>query len=347
MARLVKCLTLAILLVVNNSMAHDPQQGVIENEVGLANFETAIAKMLSEDSDFKPSLSNSNNKSDIYKSGVHFFQALTSLREMNLDDAKYQIDMAIKLSPDNPELHYINGHILFALASRTNYFSAFFHAKNSLIAYKKAQELAPENDDYLEGVFWYLVEAPFIVGGDIDEALKIAEKLQAINPKRGFLMLAKYYDAIGDYTAQLNLYSEAIDALPDDPELYFFRAEIYSNNEQLDAAFSDFNKVAEISKSFPSPSMMRLMALYQIGKLAIARKKDTQIGIDALQEYIQTVPPRQDLPSKAWGKFRLANIYEIDNLNSAANDIYKALIKDNEDEKLIALCKSHLLANIE
>ncbi len=97
---------------------------------------------------------------------------------------------AAELAPKQSMVHVWLGRAWGRLAE-TNKLLAFGRARKAKNAFEKAVELDPNNNDALNDLFEYYLEAPGVVGGGLDKAEVIAKRVAVLDPEHGQRLLAR------------------------------------------------------------------------------------------------------------------------------------------------------------
>jgi tetratricopeptide (TPR) repeat protein len=113
------------------------------------------------------------------------------LSEDHFDEAVHECEAATAAAPANSGYQRWLGEAYGGKAGHTGKMSAFSLAKKASAAWSKAIQLDPKNADALSDLGEFCVDAPGIVGGGIDKARSVAQKLSALNPSRGHRLLAR------------------------------------------------------------------------------------------------------------------------------------------------------------
>jgi tetratricopeptide (TPR) repeat protein len=117
-------------------------------------------------------------------------QARAASQRGQVDSAYDLIRRAAEAEPGRAEVQYMLGQVACDKAGRAGALSAYGLARKCKAAFARAVQLAPDSVDYLEGFARYLAQAPGIVGGDKDSALKLAERVRLRDEVRGAFLLA-------------------------------------------------------------------------------------------------------------------------------------------------------------
>jgi tetratricopeptide (TPR) repeat protein len=117
--------------------------------------------------------------------------ALAAAQRGQLDSAYALIRRAAAAQPDSAAVQFWLGEIAAFKARSAGFgFTGFAAARRSKAGFARAVALAPDNPDYLQGLAEFLAQAPGIVGGDRDSAVRLAEHLRRLDAVRGTLLLA-------------------------------------------------------------------------------------------------------------------------------------------------------------
>ena len=117
-------------------------------------------------------------------------QAQGARQRNQLDSAYDLIQRAAEAEPNRAEVQFLLGRIACDKAQSAGAFSAFGLARKCRAGFGRAVELAPDSTLYLEAFAQYLSQAPGIVGGDKDSAMKLVEVVRARDDVRGAFLLA-------------------------------------------------------------------------------------------------------------------------------------------------------------
>ena len=108
----------------------------------------------------------------------------------HFDQAADDCQKAVNLDPQNAAYHHWLGRALGERASRASFLSAFSLAKKTRAEFEQAVKLDPKDADALADLGEFYTEAPGAVGGGIDKANGIAEKLDVVDASRAHQLRA-------------------------------------------------------------------------------------------------------------------------------------------------------------
>lgn len=124
---------------------------------------------------------------------TNYWLAILALRDTLYDDAIDFLDVSIEGDENNAEYYYMLGQAYGMKAQNVGAITAAFTAPKVKNNWLKALELNPNHIEAMWGLFQYYINAPAILGGDNEEAKKLADALVKEDPTRGYNMLAYFY----------------------------------------------------------------------------------------------------------------------------------------------------------
>lgn len=244
----------------------------------------------------------------------------------DLDIAESWINKALKQAPDNPLAHFVKGSVMANQASNSSIFSAYGYAKDSLKAFKKAVELAPDNVQFRHGLMQYYAQAPGIAGGSEKKALQQVEEIEKLSPLAGLKARLSYLKSNGNSTDYDRVLSAARQQYPDKADFHYMAALDLQEQKQYAQALALFEKASALASAEQDKGYDNFNALYQVGRTAVLARDHIELGIQALRQYIEQAPDNRQLPEKYWARFRLANLFALSGHTDKAKQIYQSLL---------------------
>lgn len=245
-----------------------------------------------------------------------------------LDAAVQAFDAVLTREPNHAEAHFLRGKTLCNQTSSASIFSKLGLAKDCLKAAEKAVSLAPNNNDYVEFLVGYHINAPAIAGGDSDKAKTLIASIAARDPALALALQAQM--ALKDEKAAEaeKLYRQAIATGSPTSRYRIELANYYQGVERYADAYALLN---EQLKQTPDDSQ----TLYQLGRTAVLAKRYLDEGAEALQAYLKN-PPKSgtSAPSRAWAALRLGQIYALQGKPLEAKNHYQLAAQDKTDQRL-------------
>jgi len=111
--------------------------------------------------------------------------------EDHFDEAVHECEAAVAAAPGNASYLRWLGEAYGQKAGHTGKMSAFGLAKKASATWEKALQIDPQNVDALSDLGDFSVDAPGIVGGGLDKAHSVAQRLVAVNAPRGHRLLGR------------------------------------------------------------------------------------------------------------------------------------------------------------
>lgn len=248
------------------------------------------------------------------------------------DEAESLIEKALKLAPGRADVHFLCGQIMGVQASQS-IFSALGYAEKSLNCLKQAALLEPENIDYQYALMMFYTMAPGIAGGDDELAWQLANEIAAKDAHMGTRAKLQYFMQNDDDKAFAKTMNEAIAAYPQHAEFYYRQGLKLQEDEQFEQALVAFTKATNATID-DDDADFKLSALYQIGRNAVFSKQGVSEGIDALLSYLGHSSDNEELPSKPWAHYRLAQLYKLTSDKNAIKE-HLAKASDTNDKALL------------
>jgi cytochrome c-type biogenesis protein CcmH/NrfG len=233
------------------------------------------------------------------------------------DNAVVAGEKAVELDPKNSLYHQWLGTIYGGKADRDRSFSDARKVKKE---FEEAVRLDPSNVQARRDLEQYLMEAPWVVGGNKDEARNQVTAIEGIDPIRGHLARAEFYLESKKPELAEKEYREVLAAKPKqiDPYLDVITFFIHENKPaDLEAAIQAAAQVA--------PNDPRLN--YARGVLGVLSGKDLSRAEEYLKSYLASTPDRSDWPSHASAREWLGRLYEAQGKRAEAAEQYRAALQ--------------------
>jgi tetratricopeptide (TPR) repeat protein len=233
------------------------------------------------------------------------------------DNAVVAAEKSVELDPKSSLYHQWLGTIYGGKADRDRSFSDARKVKKE---FEEAVRLDPSNVQARRDLEQYLMEAPWVVGGNKDEARNQVTAIEGIDPIQGHLARAEfdleskkpelaekeYRDVLAEKPKQIDPYLDAIS---------FF---IHENKPvDLEAAIQGAAQIA--------PNDPRLN--YARGVLGVLSSKDLSRAEEYLKSYLASTPDRSDWPSHASAREWLGKLYEAQGKRAEAAEQYRAALQ--------------------
>ncbi|MBV2128853.1 tetratricopeptide repeat protein [Arsukibacterium indicum] len=247
-----------------------------------------------------------------------------------VENAEELLARAIKIEADNARYQFWFGRASCDSAQQASMFSALGYAKRCRKAFEQAVALAPADTGYLNALGKFYAQAPGIAGGDKEQALAIAARLEQQNPLQGQLLKLEILFSEEDKTAAEQFIANS-ELLQNRPEPYFMRGIQLAQSRDYPAAMAEFLKASKQDASDEEGQRNRLLALYQLGRASVLGKTDYQQGVNALTEFLADGSMTD---FNEWAQFRLSQLYLALEQQQKAEELLTPLLATTRDDKL-------------
>jgi tetratricopeptide (TPR) repeat protein len=250
------------------------------------------------------------------------YMARIALRQDDRDDAVEWMEKALVLAPDRSNVQYWAATAYVVKLQKDNAFQLVDKVKTHI---NKAVELDSTNVDARMFLAGFLLNAPPMVGGSVDEAREQADIIVKYDPYRGNLFWAEIHKKEKHFDKAARSYEAAAAAEPEKADPYYYLGMMYQGNERYDEAFAAFEKAVAVDPGATN-------ALYQIGRTGVLSGENLDRAVAALKQYLETEPPPGQ-PTPANAHWRLGMCYELmGDLEKARAEFEAALALDPDDE---------------
>ena len=255
---------------------------------------------------------NSNSAEAYYWLGRSYYEI------RDYDNAVTAGEKSVALDAKNSVYHQWLGRIYGGKADRDRSFSDARKVKKE---FEMAVQLNPSNLAARRDLEEYLIQAPWVVGGNKDEAAKQVDAIAAVDPVEGHLARA-LYDIENSKKMDLaeKEYRDVLAAKPTKIDPYFEVIAFFQKQNKPAEMQSAIQAAAQVSPTDPRLAYVRGVALVLANNnLAEAEKN--------LKAYLASTPDRSDWPSHASAREWLGRLYEAQGKRSEAGEQYRAALQ--------------------
>ena len=271
-------------------------------------------------------IANPNNAEVIYWLGRSYYEL------HDYDNAITNGEKAVELDPKNSDYHLWLGRAYGGKADREH---SFFLAKKVKKEFEDAVSANPSNIAARRDLEEFDLDAPWMVGGNKDEAKAQVEAIAAIDPVQGHLARAAYNAGLKKQDAAESEYQQALAAKPKTVDPYFEAASYFLKQ----------NKPAELKAAIDgaaavNPNDPRLA--YYRGVYGVLSTIDPSHSEQDLKSYLASTPDRSDWPSHAAAREWLGRLYEAQGKRAEAAEQYRASLQLDPGRKDVKARLEHL-----
>jgi tetratricopeptide (TPR) repeat protein len=248
---------------------------------------------------------------------LHFLLGQNYYQLREYSRAISALEKAVQLAPKQSEYHDWLGKSYGRKAEESVFFSALGWARKTHKEFEIAVQLDPSNFEAQRDLIRYEMNAPGIVGGGDDKALKHIGDLEKINPMHGQLARGEFFATKKRMAEADTVFGKILESNSDQIGVYFEVADYYRDRKN---AGKMAEAVADAERIDPND---RRLKFYK-GILLILQGKDPGQAELLLKSYLATVPNHSDLPPHAAAREWLGKLYESQGKFSEAAQEYRA-----------------------
>jgi tetratricopeptide (TPR) repeat protein len=247
---------------------------------------------------------------------MHFLLGQNYYQLREYSRAISALEKAVQLAPKQSEYHDWLGKSYGRKAEESVFFSALGWARKTHREFQIAVLLDPSNFEAQRDLIRYEMNAPGIVGGGDDKALKHIGDLEKINPMQGQLARGEFFATKKRMAEADTVFGKILESNSDQIGVYFEVADYYrdrKNAGKMDEAIADAERI--------DPNDRRLE--FYKGILFVLEGKNPGQAELMLKSYLTTVPNHSDLPPHATAREWLGKLYESQGRFSEAAQEYR------------------------
>jgi tetratricopeptide (TPR) repeat protein len=238
------------------------------------------------------------------------------------------LERAVQLGPKESEYHDWLGRAYGRKAEGSIFLSAMSWARKTHHEFEIAVDLNPANFEAQRDLIRYEINAPSVVGGGEDKAMKHIEALEKIDPMQGQLARGEFFATKRRMPEADSVFEKILESNTDRAGVYFEVADYYRDRPNAGKMEEAINKAAQID------SDDRRLKFYR-GALLVMQGKGPNEAEMLLKSYIATVPDNSDLPPHAAAREWLGKLYEsLGRFSEAAEQYRLSLSLDSHNKSV-------------
>jgi tetratricopeptide (TPR) repeat protein len=240
------------------------------------------------------------------------------------DNAITAGEKSVTLDPKNSIFHQWLGRIYGGKADRDRSFS---YARKVKKEFETAVQLNPGNISARRDLEEYDIQAPWVVGGNKDEAKSQMDAIGALDPAEGHLAKGLYDNEELKKPDQAEQeYRAVLAAKPTRIEPYFDVLSYFQHQNKPADMQTAIQAAALVSPNDPRLTYWRGVAFVLGNSNLPEAEKD-------LKAYLASTPDRSDWPSHASAREWLGRLYEAQGKRTEAAEQYRAALQLDPDSK--------------
>jgi tetratricopeptide (TPR) repeat protein len=255
---------------------------------------------------------------------VYFWLERSYYELRDYDNAVANGEKSVAIDPKNSQYHQWLGE---ADGGKADVERSFSLARKVKKEFEAAVNLDGLNVAARRDLEEFCLDAPWIVGGNKDEALAQANAIAAIDPVQGHLAHAVYdHEASKNNDEAENEYNQVLAAKPKKLEPYFEVADFYIGQNQPAGIETAIQAAAAVSANDPRIEFYR-------GAEGVLSDQNLPDAERDLKSYLATTPDRSDWPGHASARVWLGRLYELQGKIPDAAEQYRAALQVNPRSK--------------
>lgn len=271
MFRVTACLAFAISFVLSGATAHDFSRA--ENLYQHTDYEGSLALL-------------DKNSGD---SAVNFLIGRDYFMMGEFKKAGDYIQKAATGNPTNSEYLDWLGRAYGRRAETSNPLSAPSYASKARQAFEQAVKLNEKNTDALSDLFDYYVNAPGFLGGGLDKAEQVAQKIAAVDPPQGYYVRAQLAQKRKDFDNAEQSLRKAVAIAPHEVGHMITLAKFLANQGRTRESDAIFAQAERVNPNAPQVWFARADTL-------IKGNRNLQEARELLQKYVKAQVTVDDPP---------------------------------------------------
>ena len=283
-----------------------------QHQFGLGNYLVAIAALRSV------VLENPLSAEAFYWLGRCYYEI------RDFDNAIAHAEKSVALQPQNSVYQDFLGRAYGGKADREK---SFFTARKVKKQFEQAVRLDPSNIPARRDLQEFCMEAPWIVGGNSEEARAQVDAIAQIDPLQGHLARAAFdVESLKRLDLAEKEYIEVLEAKPSTSDPYFEVASFFQSENKPREMKSAVEAAALVNPNDPRLAFYRAVGIILVGT-------DLGRAEEYLKSYLASTPDRSDWPPHAAAREWLGCLYEAQGKRAEAAEQYRASLQLDPERK--------------
>ncbi|HWZ51391.1 MAG TPA: tetratricopeptide repeat protein [Granulicella sp.] len=206
-----------------------------------------------------------------------------------VDAAVHECETAVAIAPNDSSNQLWMAKAYGQQASRVNLIAAFALARRVRAAFEQAARLDPNNLEAIVDLGHFYVDAPGVVGGGLDKAQALHDRLQALSGANAHTLLAMIADKKGDTATAEAEFQHAIEAA-NTPEAYIDLGNFYQLHQRYAEAEAALQSAIRQDRAHDQ-------SLVDAASILTAAHRNPQLAEQLLREYLASPAKSEEAPA--------------------------------------------------
>jgi tetratricopeptide (TPR) repeat protein len=259
---------------------------------------------------------------------LHFLLGQSYYQLGDFPRAMASLERAVQLSPKDSEYRDWLAKSYGRKAEESMFLGAMSWARKTHREFEVAVELNPENIEARRDLIRYEMNAPGVVGGGDEKAVKHIDALEKINPIQGQLARGEFFTTKKRLPEAEAVFGKVLESNGEGIGVYFEVCDYYIDRANAEKMAQSIDKAEHID-----PEDRRLK--FYKGVLLAIEKKDSNEAEALLKSYLATVPNNSDLPPHSVALEWLGKLYESQGRFSEAAEEFRMSLSLDPHNKTV------------
>lgn len=207
--------------------------------------------------------------------------------------AAEECDLAVRYDSGNGIYHMWLGRTLGERASHVSFLSAYSLSKRVRAEFEEAARLEPRNPEVLADLGEFYYQAPGVVGGGQDKALRVASQMDSLDRMRALELRAKIAEQHKDLGTAENLLKQAISGSPHSAFQWLGLAAFYRRHQRWQEMESALNSCyLSVEHDHHATN-----ALFGAGGMLLSTRRNLPLATKMLEIYLAGPNKNEDSPA--------------------------------------------------
>ena len=268
------------------------------------------------------------------EAALHFLLGQSFYQLGEFPRAIASLERAVQLDPNNSEYHDWLGKSYGRKAEGSVFWSAMTWARKTHKEFEVAAQLNPGNFEAQRDLIRYEMNAPGMVGGGDDKALKHIDELEKIDSLQGQLARGEFLVTKREITKADTLFAKILESDSDRIGIYFEAGDYFrdrANPEKMGQAIAAAERIDANDRRLK----------YYRGVVLVMKEKKAGEAELLLKSYLATVPDNSDLPPHASAREWLGKLYEMQGRYSEAAEQFRLSLSLDPHNKSVEEALKH------
>jgi len=236
------------------------------------------------------------------------------------------LERAAQLSPKNSEIHDWLGKSYGRKAEATVFLNAMTWARKAHHEFEVAVQLDAQNFEAQRDLIRYEMNAPSVVSGGDDKALKHIDALEKVDPVQGQLARGEFFQTKKRFAEADAVFSKLLNSNIAKAGVYFEVSDYFRDRQDVTRMEQAIDKAMSVDADD------RRLKFYRGVLLTMQGKSPAEAEMD-LKSYLSTVPDNSDVPPHALAREWLGKLYEsLKRYSESAEEYKKSLLLDPQNK---------------